>query len=226
MSASTERAAAALPEILPIFPLTGVLLLPRGRLPLNIFEPRYLAMVRDALGGERLIGMVQPHEPQDDNRGRGAENPPVYPIGCAGRITAFAEADDGRYMITLTGVSRFRIVEEFPLLSGYRRVRPDWSPFGRDLEPQEPAGFDRDRLVRGLLAFFTQQGLEADWEAMKKAPIEHLVTSIAMLCPFPPSEKQALLEAADLADRAQLLTALIEMAAIRPTAEDDSGTRH
>ena len=226
MSASTERGAAVLPEILPIFPLTGVLLLPRGRLPLNIFEPRYLAMTRDALGGERVIGMVQPHEPQDDNRGRGGENPPVYPIGCAGRITAFAEADDGRYLITLTGVSRFRIIEEYPLLSGYRRVRPDWAPFGRDLEPDGASDFDRERLVRGLRAFFTQQGLNADWEAIEKAPFEQLVTSISMLCPFPPSEKQALLEAADLGDRAQLLTALVEMAAIKPTAEEGSGTRH
>ena len=114
----SESDQAALPQILPIFPLTGVLLLPRGRLPLNIFEPRYLAMTRDALGGERLIGMVQPSEPQRDNRGGGAINPPVYPIGCAGRITAFSETDDGRYLLTLTGVSRFRIRDELPLLSG------------------------------------------------------------------------------------------------------------
>ena len=130
----SESDQAALPQILPIFPLTGVLLLPRGRLPLNIFEPRYLAMTRDALGGERLIGMVQPSDPQQDNRGGGAANPPVYPTGCAGRITAFAETDDGRYMITLTGVSRFRIRDELPLLSGYRRVVPEWREFARDLE--------------------------------------------------------------------------------------------
>jgi uncharacterized protein len=225
MSASTERTATPLPEILPIFPLTGVLLLPRGRLPLNIFEPRYLAMTRDALGGERLIGMVQPNQPQDDNRGGGL-NPPVYAIGCAGRITAFAESDDGRYLITLTGMSRFRIRDELPLLSGYRRVRPDWAPFAHDLGPDEAGDFDRDRLVRGLRNFFTQQGLKADWEAIEKAPVEHLVTSIAMMCPFPPSEKQALLEAADLGERARLLAALVEMAAIAPTAEESSGTRH
>jgi uncharacterized protein len=226
MSASTEAGAAALPEILPIFPLTGVLLLPRGRLPLNIFEPRYLAMTRDALGGERLIGMVQQSEAQDDNRGGGPMNPAVYPVGCAGRITAFTEADDGRYLITLTGVSRFRIRDELPLLDGYRRVRPDWAPFGRDLDPDEAGDFDRDRLVRGLRNFFTQQGLKADWEAIEKAPVESLVTSIAMLCPFPPREKQALLEAADLGERARLLAALVEMAAIRPTVEEGSGTRH
>jgi Lon protease-like protein len=227
MAASTERSAAALPNVLPIFPLTGVLLLPRGRLPLNIFEPRYLAMTRDALGGERLIGMIQPNQPQDDNRGRGsAANPPVYRTGCAGRITAFTEADDGRYLITLTGVSRFRVAEELPLLSGYRRIVPDWAAFARDLEADEPADFDRERLARGLRAFFSQQGLKADWEAIEKAPIEHLVTSIAMMCPFPPSEKQALLEAADLGERARLLATLVEMAAIQPTAEEGGGTRH
>ena len=225
MGSSTER-GAVLPDILPIFPLTGVLLLPRGRLPLNIFEPRYLAMTRDALGGERLIGMVQPNEPQDDNRGGGGMNPPIYPIGCAGRISAFAENDDGRYMITLTGVSRFRIVEELPLLDGYRRVRPDWQPFGRDLDPEEAGDFDRKRLVRGLRSFFVQQGIKADFEAIDKAPVEHLVTSLAMMCPFSPSEKQALLEATDLGERARLLAALVEMAAVKPTAEEGSGTRH
>jgi len=225
MGSTTER-GAVLPDILPIFPLTGVLLLPRGRLPLNIFEPRYLAMTRDALGGERLIGMVQPNEPQDDNRGGGGMNPPIYPIGCAGRISAFAENDDGRYMITLTGVSRFRIVEELPLLDGYRRVRPDWQLFGRDLDPEEAGDFDRKRLVRGLRSFFVQQGINADFEAIDKAPVEHLVTSLAMMCPFSPSEKQALLEAADLGERARLLAALVEMAAVKPTAEEGSGTRH
>ena len=217
----------ALPDILPIFPLTGVLLLPRGRLPLNIFEPRYLAMTQDALKGERLIGMVQPNEPQDDNRGRGATpNPPIYPIGCAGRITAFTETDDGRYLITLTGVSRFRIREELPVLDGYRRIVPDWQPFARDLAAGAEPKFDRERLVRGLRGFFAQRQATADWEAIEKAPGEHLITSVAMLCPFPPSEKQALLEAADVEERAQLLTALVEMAAVPPTVAPSGGTRH
>jgi uncharacterized protein len=228
-------ARATLPEVLPIFPLTGTLLLPRGRLPLNIFEPRYLAMVRDALGAERLIGMVQPSEPQDDNRGpRGAgagpggANPPVYPIGCAGRVTQFSETDDGRLMITLTGVSRFRIAEELPILSGYRRIVPDWRPFEHDRDAAETPEFDRARLIRGLQSYFAQRQLSADWTAVEKAPSEHLVTSLAMACPFAPSEKQALLEAADLDERAQLLTTLVEMAAIKPTSEDDTGggTRH
>ena len=218
----------ALPAVMPIFPLTGTLLLPRGRLPLNIFEPRYLAMISDALGGERLIGMVQPNEPQDDNRGpRGAANPSIYPIGCAGRITQFAETDDGRFLITLTGVSRFRIAEELPLLSGYRRVVPDWEPFATDRDPPVEAKFDRDRLIRGLKGFFAQRRVSADFDAIEKAPGEYLVTSLAMACPFAPSEKQALLEAADGTERAQLLTALLEMAASEPGSEEPSGgTRH
>jgi Lon protease-like protein len=221
----TER--IALPEVLPIFPLTGILLLPRGRLPLHIFEPRYLAMTRDSLGGERLIGMIQPNEPQQDNRGGGAMNPPVYPIGCAGRITQFSEADDGRFLLTLTGVSRFRIVEELPLLSGYRRVVPDWEPFAHDRDPLGEPQFDRPRLIRGLKNFFEQRELSVDWSAIDKAPSEHLVTSLAMACPFAPSEKQALLEAAGLDERATLLTGLVEMAAIKPTiGEEESGTRH
>src|ERR1700731_963988 len=136
----SEPDLAALPDTLPIFPLTGVLLLPRGRLPLNIFEPRYLAMTRDALGGERLIGMVQPSDPTVAGM-----NPPVYPIGCAGRLTQFSETDDGRFLITLTGVSRFRIREELPLLDGYRRVVPDWQPFAHDRAAPGTPEFDRDR---------------------------------------------------------------------------------
>jgi hypothetical protein len=218
-------AAPALPEELAIFPLAGVLLLPRGRLPLNIFEPRYLAMTRDALGGERLIGMIQPSDPAAEGA-----NPPVYPVGCAGRITEFAETEDGRLLLTLTGVSRFRIRSELPRRSGYRRVVPDWDAFAGDrgdageAAPGQAAdragdrasdmpGLDRARLVRGLRAYFTQHQLAADWTAIEAAPGEHLVISIAMLCPFAPGEKQALLEAADLAERARVLTAIVEMAA-------------
>jgi len=146
---SERRGGPALPAILPIFPLTGVLLLPRGRLPLNIFEPRYLAMTRDALAGERLIGMVQPTDP-----GASGSNPPVYPTGCAGRITSFSETEDGRFLITLTGTCRFRIRQELPLLEGYRRVVPEWTDFARDLENEDEPGFDRERLIRGLRAYF------------------------------------------------------------------------
>jgi uncharacterized protein len=210
----------ALPETIPIFPLTGVLLLPRGRLPLNIFEPRYLAMTRDALAAERLIGMVQPSDPRPSGM-----NPPVYPVGCAGRITAFAETEDGRFLITLTGVSRFRSQEELPLVSGYRRVVADWRPFADDLEDAAEPGFARDRLLRGLRGYFGRHNISADWEAIAKAPGERLVTTIAMVCPFDPSEKQALLEAADFAERARLLTALVEMAVMGDSG-DEPGPRH
>ncbi len=220
------RDEIALPDILPIFPLTGVLLLPRGRLPLNIFEPRYLAMTRGALGGERLIGMVQPSNPQDDNRGGGGLHPPVYPVGCAGRITQFSETDDGRFLLTLTGVSRFRIREELPLLEGYRRVMPNWQPFGHDRERPGRPNFDRERLIRGLKSYFAQRQIQADFEAIEKAPGEYLVTSLAMACPFAPSEKQALLEAANPDERARLLTTLVEMAATEPPTEETGGTRH
>jgi uncharacterized protein len=217
----SDAGEPALPDILPIFPLTGVLLLPRGRLPLNIFEPRYLAMFRDAMDGERLIGMVQPSDPPIRE-----PNPAVYPTGCAGRITSFSETEDGRFLVTLTGVSRFRIREELPLLSGYRRVAADWDGFAVDRESDE-AGFDRARLTQGLRNFFTQRQVQADWSAIDQAPGEHLVTSIAMMCPFAPNEKQALLEARDLAERARLLTALIEMTASAPPPDPEGGvTRH
>ena len=209
-----QRGVAALPTILPIFPLPGVLLLPHGRLPLRIFEPRYLAMTRDALAGERLIGMVQPNDPAVSDA-----NPPVYPIGCAGRITSFTETDDGLFLITLTGISRFRIREELPLLEGYRRVVPEWADFARDLEADENAGFDRDRLIRGLKGFFQHHQISADWDAIASTPVDRLVTSIAMMCPFEPSEKQALLEASDLDDRARLLTAIVEMAVLNRSSE-------
>ena len=217
---SERVGGTALPSMLPIFPLTGELLLPRGRLPLNIFEPRYLAMTRDALAGERLIGMVQPSDPQ-----AAGDNPPVYPTGCAGRITSFSETDDGRFLITLTGISRFHIREELPLLEGYRRVVPDWRDFARDLAGDDEPGFDRERLLRGLRAYFQHHRIEADWDAITSVPGERLVTSIAMICPFEPSEKQALLEAPDLGERAQLLTAIVEMAALNPP-RDGPGARH
>src|SRR5246127_2268630 len=137
-----------LPSVLPIFPLAGVLLLARGRLPLNIFEPRYLAMTRDALGGERLIGMVQPTDPRVVG-----DNPPVYPTGCAGRITSFSETDDGRFLIVLTRPPRLPTREGLPLLQGYRRVVPEWREFARDLESEDQPGFDRERLSRSLRTY-------------------------------------------------------------------------
>lgn len=210
----SERLGAT--AILPIFPLAGVLLLPRGRLPLNIFEPRYLAMTRDALAGERLIGMVQPSDPHQSPAG----NPPVYPTGCAGRITSFNETGDGRFLITLTGICRFRIRNELPPLpSGYRRVESDWSEFAHDLGGESQPGFDRERLIRGIRAYFERHRVAAEWDAIAAMPGEQLVTSIAMVCPFEPNEKQALLEAPSLDERAQLLTTIVEMAVLNPPSE-------
>jgi uncharacterized protein len=196
-----------LPTTLPIFPLTGVLLLPRGQLPLNIFEPRYLAMTRDSLSGERMIGMVQPQ----DGRGDAGE-PPVYRTGCAGRITSFSETDDGRYLIALTGVARFDIIEELPHDRLYRRIVPDWRPYRADLDEDSAVAIDRPRFVAALKPFFERHEISADWQAIENAPGERLVTAIAMLCPFAPSEKQALLQAPDTAERARLLTTLVDMA--------------
>lgn len=198
-----------LPEIVPIFPLTGVLLLPRGKLPLNVFEPRYLAMTEDALSGNRMIGIIQPSDPLSR-----ASVPPVYQIGCAGRITSFSETDDGRYLITLTGVCRFETVRELPIVRGYRRVGASWERFAADLEEPGPALFDRARLVEGLKTYFKIQGISANWDAIDSTPDERLVTSLAMICPFEPSEKQALLECGSLSERASMMVAIIEMSVL------------
>jgi len=208
MAAGTPEAKIGeLPAVVPIFPLSGVLLLPRGRLPLNIFEPRYLAMFSDALGGARLVGMVQPQTERDM-----AGNPPVYRTGCAGKIVSFSETDDGRYLVTLAGVARFDIVEELPLVKGYRPVRADWRRFAADLEPPPAGGIDRGRLLAALKPYFQRHNISADWDAVTATPDERLVTTLAMVCPFAASEKQALLEADGLGPRAQTLTALLEMA--------------
>jgi Lon protease-like protein len=193
----------------PIFPLAGVLLLPRGKLPLNIFEPRYLAMVEDALSGNRMIGIIQPSDPLSR-----ASVPPVYPIGCAGRITSFSETDDGRCLITLTGVCRFETVRELPIVRGYRRVDVSWERFAADLEEPGPALFDRARLVEGLRTYFKIPGISANWDAIESTPDERLITSLAMICPFEPSEKQALLECGSLSERASMMIAIIEMSVL------------
>jgi uncharacterized protein len=210
-----------LPETLPIFPLPGVLLLPRGKLPLRIFEPRYLAMTDDAMAGVRLIGMIQPADPSTSLAGA----PPVYGTGCAGRIIAFSETDEGHYLITLTGVARFDVREELPLHNGYRRVRAEWSRYAADLQEDKAVSLDRDRLLTMLKSYFKLHGLSADWDAIRQTPDERLVTSLAMICPFDPSEKQALLEAADLTERARLMAAIIEMAVLNGP-QDGDGARH
>lgn len=194
-------------ERLPIFPLPGVLLLPGGFLPLNIFEPRYLNMTSDALGNDRMIGMIQP-KPGGDLAG----DPPVYETGCAGRIVSFEEADDGRNLITLKGLLRFDITEELAPKDGYRLVAPDWKPYVQDLDDAGGAIPDRNGFLRSLKKYFKLNRMDANWAAIEEAPCERLITSVAMICPFEPSEKQALLEAATVPERIEILTTLVEMA--------------
>jgi len=198
---------ADLPGEIPIFPLPGALLLPEGRLPLNIFEPRYRAMVEDALGAGRYFGMVQP-EPEAPTTEAG---PRTYRIGCLGRIVSFSETEDGRYLITLAGVARFRIAEELPLRRGYRRVRATYADFAADLVPAGAAGLDRARLLGALQPFFKARQIEANWEAIERTDPAMLVLSLAMICPFAVPEKQALLEAPTPDARAATLIALLEM---------------
>ena len=217
-----------LPETLPIFPLSGVLLLPGGKLPLNVFEPRYLAMVFDALAGHRMIGMVQPQQPggfagdgmpTDDGR------PKAHKVGCAGRIVSFNETEDGRLLLALSGVCRFEIVRELDLAQGgYRRVSSVFSPFRADLDHADDAvELDRERLMAGLSAFFRTRNLSTDWDALKQAADASLVASLSMVLPFGPAEKQALLEAADTSARAKLLVAFLEMNAFGQPSEPPLG---
>lgn len=196
-----------LPKILPVFPLPGALLLPRARLPLHIFEPRYLAMLEDALKTpQRLIGMIQPHGGNMDAKS-------LQAIGCAGRVSAFSETDDGRYMITLAGVSRFRLVKEVEGFTPYRRCEVSWAGFERDLGPTESdKGFNRDRFFELLSRYFDAEELQTDWSSLKEAEDELLINSLSMLCPFEPEDKQALLEAPSLETRRETLVTLIEFA--------------
>lgn len=207
---------------LPIFPLTGVLLLPGGRLPLNVFEPRYLNMVNDALSQDRMIGMVQPKERHRDPIPGDA---PIFPVGCAGRIVSFAETEDGRVLITLMGTSRFRVASEVPSPRGYRRVVADFSPFAADLDGEAGRIDARDELLATLKIYFRVRGMDADWETIEKADDDALITSLSMACPFDPDEKQALLECGTTAERGRMLAALMEMAVL--TADErGSSARH
>jgi len=195
-----------LPDTIPLFPLSGALLMPGAQLPLNIFEPRYLRMVDDALAGARAIGMIQPRD--SDTR----DAPKLFEVGCAGRITAFSETGDGRYLITLTGVRRFRLTEEIHADTPYRAGQADWKAFEIDTHDDTTGGeVDRDLLLEIMRDYLDAEGLNADWEAAESAPVEALVVSLAMGCPFSPSEKQALLEAQSIADQAECLMALMEM---------------
>src|SRR3954468_19861463 len=201
---------ADLPQTLPVFPLSGALLLPRGALPLNVFEPRYLAMVDDAIAGTRLIGMIQPSEPEELSL-----RPPLSQVGCLGRITSFKESEDHRYQITLTGICRFRVAQELSTDRPYRQVAPDYSCFAGDLVLNDDSELPRDRLLAALKNYLSRRDLKADWQSVMNAPPEHLVNALAMLCPFEPAEKQALLEAPGWNERVATLVALLEMAEAR-----------
>lgn len=197
-----------LPAVFPIFPLAGALLLPRGELPLNIFERRYIAMVDDAMKGSRVVGMIQP----DPEAGAASVAPALFSVGCAGRITQLAETGDGRYLVTLTGIARFRIVEEIATVTPYRQCRADFAPFSVDFSPR--AGeeeVDRDGVLRTLRDFAETNNLQIDWNSINEAPNEALVNALSMMSPCSPKEKQALLEARDLKGRADVLVAITEI---------------
>ncbi len=214
--------AASLPDRIPVFPLAGVLLLPGGKLPLHIFERRYREMVRDALAGERLIGMVQPTDPFCED-----PRPEIYGAGCAGRIVEDRQSEDGRFYVTLHGVCRFRVAEELTVTTRYRQVQADWTPYRADLgAPDEDARVDRARLLPALRAYLQLAGIPADWKAVEGAPSAALVNYLSMICPFSPSEKQALLEACDIVERGRVMTALIEMAVLaKAGGRDDEQTK-
>ncbi len=196
-----------LPSEFAVFPLPGALLLPGGRLPLNIFEQRYLAMVEDAMGSGRMFAMIQP------NAGlpRGETGPGLYRVGCLGRLSSFSETDDGRFLITLSGLARFSVVEELAMRRGYRRVRAEFSGFEEDFAEEPALSFDRERLCDALLGYFARRGFEANWEAIRQMPDDALLTTLCMACPFEDVEKQALLEAATATERAQTLMTLLLM---------------
>ncbi len=200
--------AADLPGTIPVFPLPGALMLPRARLPLHIFEPRYLAMLDDTMKtSHRLIGMVQPREVP------GSDEKRLHSIGCAGRLTQFSETEDGRYMITLSGISRFRVQQEVTGFTPYRRCDVSWDGFSADLAgPEHDTSFQREPFLDLLGRYFEALSLSTDWDSLKEADDELLINSLSMLCPFDPEEKQALLEAPSLSTRRETLVTLLEFA--------------
>jgi uncharacterized protein len=213
------RGPTDLPNIIPVFPLPGALLLPRGQIPLNIFEPRYLAMIDDSLrGGHRLIGMIQ----SDPARSGLRDKPPLYSVGCVGRITQLAESGDGRYLIELTGVARFRVEEELRVATVYRQCRVSFASFADDFIARKGEdAVNRRALLAALRAFLEAGDMNADWEGIDKAPNEALVNALAMMSPFGTAEKQALLETPDLKTRAEVLVAITEIELAKKNTEGD-----
>ena len=214
------RGPIDLPGVIPVFPLPGALLLPRGQMPLNIFEPRYLAMVDDTLrDGHRLIGMIQPDVA---HTGATAEVPPLFKIGCVGRITELTESGDGRYLIELTGVARFRVEAELPVKTAYRQCRVTYAPFADDFVARKGENqVDREAVLTALRDFLEANELKADWEGIEKAPNEALVNALSMMSPYGAAEKQALLEAPDLKTRAEILVAITEIELAKRDSEGE-----
>jgi uncharacterized protein len=215
------RGPSDLPEVIPVFPLPGALLLPRGQMPLNIFEQRYLAMVDDAFrDGHRLIGMIQPdvsHSPDETH-------PKLFRVGCVGRITQLAESGDGRYILELTGIARFKVTEEVTVLTPYRQCKVDYFPYIDDFTARKgEEAVDREGLLRVLTDFLKANNLKVDWEGIEAAPNEALVNALAMMSPYGPPEKQAMLEAPDLKTRAEILIAVTEMDLAKKRTSGDTG---
>lgn len=222
------KGPADLPATVPLFPLCGALLLPRGQLPLNIFEPRYLAMINDAMAGDRIIGMIQP-DPDVPEAPAQLESPMGKPglcaIGCAGRVTSFTETGDGRILITLTGISRFRIIKELESTVPYRIAQIDASAYPDDFSVGAgQTDVDRDRLLDVFRCYLEAHNLDADWESIETSSNEALVNALAMISPYGPKEKQAMLEAPDLSARNEILIALTEMALVQQCEDTDPGT--
>jgi uncharacterized protein len=209
---ASYKGPADCPAVIPVFPLSGALLLPRGQMPLNIFEPRYLAMVDDAMRTDRIIGMIQP----DPESPGATANPKLYRVGCAGRVTQYAETGDGRYLISLTGISRFRVESEIASVGPYRRCHVSYDAFAVDFEPR--AGeehVDREGVLKALRDFVESNDLKVDWAGIDEAPDEALVNALCMMSPFGVREKQAMLEAPDLKTRAEILIAVTQMELVR-----------
>lgn len=219
------RSPGELPARIPVFPLRGAILLPRSEMPLNVFEPRYLAMVEDTLVGHRIIGIIQPGDVGALVESPGGKEIGLKRIGCAGRITAYQELPDGRLRIALTGISRFSVLREEITDEPYRIVVPEYREFACDFAPDETAeDVDRAELMRVLRAYLAMRKLDADWTAVARAPLEPLVNGLASMSPFGPEEKQALLEARTLKERASVLVALAEMAIAAGDVAGGGGT--
>lgn len=206
MNTPPATAPDTLSPTIPVFPLPGALLLPRGELPLHVFEQRYRDMVRDSASSHGLIGMIQPTRPES-----AADRSDLYGTGCVGRMSGLRRTDDGRYYLTLVGLCRYDVAEELPMTHAYREVVADYRRYLSDIDPAGPAATDRERLLSALRSYLDARDMETDWDRLHRVDEETLVNALAMMCPFDPREKQALLEAADVRERSEILTSLFTM---------------